>query len=138
MDELAAGVAGLRELGDDVVRGESDVVDAAVRVLFQKLRDGAVGRGRLEELEVDFTDVEESRADFLAWDFFGVLALQAEGPLVIGDRILQRTHRNAEVVNALQHLGECAEGAPREQGLVMLIVGRMGAADQSRKVSAWS
>jgi hypothetical protein len=39
----------------------------------------------------------------LAGNLFNLLALQAEGLLVEGNGFLQRTHRNAKVVNALQH-----------------------------------
>lgn len=50
-----------------------------------------------------FADVEECGADFLAGDFFDVLALQAEGLFVIRNGFFQRAHRNTEMVNALQH-----------------------------------
>jgi hypothetical protein len=39
----------------------------------------------------------------LARHFLNVLALQAEGLFVVGDGVLQRAHRYAEMVNALQH-----------------------------------
>jgi len=103
VDELATGILGLRELVLDVVGGESDVMDAAVGIFFEKLGDGTLGRRGLEELEMGFADVEEGGANFLARHFLNVLASQAESFLVIGDRILKRSHRNAEMVNAPQH-----------------------------------
>jgi hypothetical protein len=75
----------------------------SVRVFLEELGDGAFGRGRFEKFEVGFADVEESGADLLAGHLFNLLALQAEGLLVEGNGFLQRTHRNAKVVNALQH-----------------------------------
>ena len=103
VDELATGILGLRELVLDVVGGESDVMDAAVGIFFEKLGDGTLGRGGFEEFEMGFADVEEGGADFLAGDFLDALALQAESLLVVGDGVLQRPHRNTEMVNALQH-----------------------------------
>jgi hypothetical protein len=103
VDELATGVFGLRELAFDVVGGEGDVVDAAVGILFEELGDGAVGRGWLEKFEVGFPDMEEGGADFLAGHFLDVLALQAEGFLIVRNGILQRVHRNTEMIDALQH-----------------------------------
>ena len=103
VDELATGVLGLRELALDVVGGESHVMNAAVGVFFEEFGDGALGRGRLEEFEMGFPDVEESGADLLAGHFLNMLALQAEGLFVVRDGVIQRAHRNAEMVNALQH-----------------------------------
>ncbi len=103
VDELATGVLGLRELALDVVGGKGDVMDAAVGILFEEFGDGTFGGGGLEEFEMGFADVEKSGADFLTGDFLDVLALQAESLFVVGDGILQRAHRNTEMVDALQH-----------------------------------
>jgi hypothetical protein len=103
VNELATGVLGLRELAFDVVRGKGHVMHAAVGIFFEEFGDGTFRGGRLEKFEMGLADVEESGADFLTGDFLDVLALQAKGLFVIGDGILQRAHRNTEMVNALQH-----------------------------------
>ena len=103
VDELATGVLGLRELAFDIVGGEGHVMHAAVGIFLEELGDGTFRGGRFEEFEMGFADVEKGGADFLARHFLDVLAFQAEGVLVIRNGILERAHRNAEVVNALQH-----------------------------------
>ena len=103
VDELATGVLGLHELALDVVGRESHVMHAAVGVLFEEFGDGTFGRGRLEEFEVGFPDVKKGGANLLARHFLDVPAFQAEGLFVVRNGVLQRAHRNAEMVNALQH-----------------------------------
>ena len=99
-DPLGLGVG---EVGDDIVGVESDVVNSAVGVLFQKLGYWAVGRSGLEQLDVNPADGEESRLDFLVGDFLDALALESENVFVIGNRIVNLFNGDAEMVKFLQH-----------------------------------
>ena len=46
---------------------------------------------------------EEGGAHLLRRDFFAVLALQAERLLIVRDRFVERTNRDAQVIDLLNH-----------------------------------
>lgn len=108
VDEAAAGVARLCKLALNVIGGKGDVMNSAVRIFFQKFRNRALGRGGFEEFDMRLTDAEKCRADFLISDFLHVLALQAQRFFVEGNCIIKGMHRDAKVVNALQHVSVVA------------------------------
>jgi len=103
VDQLATGVLGLRQLAFEVVRCERHMMDAAVGILFEELGDGTVGRHGLEEFESGFADLKESGAHFLTGDVLHLTALQAQGFLVVRNRVFERVHRDSKVVDTLQH-----------------------------------
>lgn len=105
VDQFDAGAGGLGELTGDVGRGEGDVVHAARGIFFEKFGDRALGRGRLKELDMRLPGAEEGGAHLLRRDFFAVLALQAERLLIVRDRFVERTNRDAQVIDFCDHIG---------------------------------
>ena len=79
VDEARALVLGLGELAGDVIGGEGDVVDAAGRVLFEKLGDRAVFGGGFEQFEMHVAGGEKRGADFLGFHFLAAFAGRGRG-----------------------------------------------------------
>lgn len=102
VDQAHAGSGGLRELAGDVVGPESDVVDAFTPV-SQELGDRALGRGWLQEFQMDAADVEKRRAHLLGGDLLAVLTAQSKRLFINGYRLVERANRDAKVVYLLNH-----------------------------------
>ena len=91
------------EIRNDVVRIESNVVNAAVGIFFKEFGYWTVGRGGLEQFDMDSSDGEESCLDFLVRNFLDAFAFEAEDVFVIWNRIVNGFNGDAEMVDFLQH-----------------------------------
>jgi hypothetical protein len=105
VNEFHAGVGGAFKLRRYVGGSERDVVNAFA-ILLQKFCDGAVRRRGLEQFQVDFSDREKRGAHFLRSNFLAVFAAQSERFFVVGDGLVERADRDAEVVNFGDHVRE--------------------------------
>src|SRR5690606_29813997 len=110
VDEADAGAGRLAELPVDVVRRERDVVNAARWVLLEELRDRAFRARGFEQLEVDVAAAEERGAHPLGGNFLDVLALQAQGLLIVGHGLVEGPHRDSEVIDFLEHDSQRLDG----------------------------
>lgn len=103
VNEFNARLRRLFQLRFDIVTPERDVMNPSVWVLFQELGDGAFRIGRLKQFKMDLTHREESGADLLGFDFFAMLAFEAECLFVVRDSFVQRPHCDSKVINFLKH-----------------------------------
>ena len=89
VDEFYSGRRGLFELVLDIVCAEGHMMNAAARVLFKELGDGTLWIRRFEQFDVNFSNAEERRADFLGRDFFAAFAFEPKRFFIIGDGLIQ-------------------------------------------------
>ena len=100
VDEAHTLLLGLVEGLVGVLHSESDVVHAALAaVLLNESGDGALGAGRLQELDFHVTAAEESGLHFLVLNFFDGIALQTHNVLPVADSLVEVGHSNANVFN---------------------------------------
>ena len=106
VDQPQAGGPQLVEGGRDVVDPVGDVMQAG-SALFEEAADRRVGRQRRQELDVALADVEQRRLDALLGHRLPVHQRHPVRVAVDGDRGVEIGDREADVVDASEHDGEC-------------------------------
>ena len=103
VDQADTRLSGLLKLTFDMVCPERDMMNAAVWIFFEELGDRALRVGRFEQLQVDFTDVEEGGADLLREDLLAMLAFQAESFFVVRNGLVERPNGDSKMIDFLKH-----------------------------------
>ena len=65
------------------IRSEGDVMDSTRRILFQEFGDGTFRIGRLQQFQMNLSDLEERCAHFLRGNFLAMTAFESERFFVI-------------------------------------------------------
>jgi diacylglycerol kinase (ATP) len=112
VDRLQAGGAQAGERGRDVVDPVGDVVEAGAAP-DQEAADGRVLAERRKQLDVAVSDAKQRGLDALRLDRLAVNERHAVGVAVECDRGVEVNDRDADVVDAAEHEGECTLGAVR-------------------------
>ena len=85
-------------VGHAVLNAECRVVHA-LAALLEISSNGALGRCRLKELQLHLTNLEEGGLHFLVFYYLGLVALQAENILEIGEHFFNAFNGDADVLN---------------------------------------
>ena len=102
MNQTHACVRCLLQLPDHIINTKCDVVDTFA-ILFQELCDRTFRRSRLKQFNVNLTRFKERGANFLRFDFFTAMQMQAKCFFIILDRIIETVDGDAEVIYLLNH-----------------------------------
>src|SRR5580658_10365228 len=79
------------------------MMDAAARILLQKLGNRTLRAGRFKEFKVNSTHGKKRGADLLRSDFFAPFAFQSQRFFIVGHGLIQRWDGDPEMVNFCDH-----------------------------------
>jgi hypothetical protein len=102
MDQAHAGSCGLRQLAGDVIGTKSDVMNS-LAAIGQELGNGTFRRRRLEQFQVNASDIEERRTHLLGRDLLAVLTTQSKRFFINGHGLIERANRDAKVIDVINH-----------------------------------
>jgi hypothetical protein len=102
VNQADTGSRGLTQLGVDVIGPERDMVHA-FPAFGEKLRNRAFRCGRLQQLQMHATGIKKRGAHFLRRNFLATETFEAQRFFVEGNRFVQLSDRDTEVINGLDH-----------------------------------
>jgi len=102
MDQAHAGAGRLGKLGGDVISAKGDVMNPLAAV-GQELGNRAFRRGRLEQFQMNASDIKECRPHLLGGNLLAVFTAQPERFFINRHRLVERANRDAKVIDVINH-----------------------------------
>lgn len=102
MDQAHAGAGSLGKLGGDVISAKGDVMDPLAAV-GQEFGNRAFRRRRLEQFQMNASDIKECRPYLLGGNLLAVFTAQPERFFVNRHGLVERANRDAKVIDVVNH-----------------------------------